>query len=175
MVGTRTEQLWTIRIQNGFGIRAPTVSVKLNCVRWHTHPPEKPTKYSKYRPTSRPILVTLTCKRLSKTINQNSPKAIQNITQQVVKLYSRGGLGGRATMMFKHSCLFLLYLAFGEALNSTWEWGNPSDKAPQTNPDSQPRSEPAPELYSRAASSVGVTSPFQRSQHRKQFLMIIIK
>ena len=42
-------------------------------------------------------------------------------------------------------------------------------KAPQTNPDSHPRSEPALELHSRAASSVGITSPFQRSQHRKQF------
>ena len=31
------------------------------------------------------------------------------------------------------------------------------------------RSEPTLELYSRAASSVGITSPFQRSQHRKQF------
>ena len=30
-------------------------------------------------------------------------------------------------------------------------------------------SEPALEPHSRAASSVGVTSPFQRSQHRKQF------
>ena len=41
--------------------------------------------------------------------------------------------------------------------------------APQTNLDSQPRSVPALELHSRAASSVGITSPFQRSQHRKQF------
>ena len=40
---------------------------------------------------------------------------------------------------------------------------------PQTNPDSQPRSVPALELHSRAASSVGVMTPFQRSQHRKQF------
>ena len=46
------------------------------------------------------------------------------------------------------------YLAFGEALNSTWEWGKPIDKAPQTNPDSWPRSAPALELHSRAASSV---------------------
>ena len=30
-------------------------------------------------------------------------------------------------------------------------------------------SKPALELHSRAASSVGITSPFQRSQHRKQF------
>ena len=60
-------------------------------------------------------------------------------------------------------------LAFGEASTSTWEWGNPIDKAPQTNPDSWPRSEPALELHSRAMSSVGLTSPFQRSQHRKQF------
>ena len=36
-------------------------------------------------------------------------------------------------------------------------------------PDTRPRSEPTLELHSRAASSVGVTSPFQRSQHRKQF------
>ena len=60
-------------------------------------------------------------------------------------------------------------LAFGEALSSTWEWGNPIDNAPQTNPDSWPRSEPAPELHSRAASSIGIKSPFQQSQHRKQF------
>ena len=33
----------------------------------------------------------------------------------------------------------------------------------------QLRSEPALELHSRATSSVGITSPFQRSQHRKQF------
>ena len=32
-----------------------------------------------------------------------------------------------------------------------------------------PRSELALELHSRAASSVGGTSPFPRSQHRKQF------
>ena len=61
------------------------------------------------------------------------------------------------------------YLTFGETLNSTWEWGNPIDKAPQTNPDSRHRSEPALELNSRAASSVGITSPFQQSQHREQF------
>ena len=36
-------------------------------------------------------------------------------------------------------------------------------KALQTNPNTQPRSEPALELHSRAASSVGITSPFQRS------------
>ena len=59
-------------------------------------------------------------------------------------------------------------LTFGEALSSTWEWGNPTDKAPQTNSDSWPRSAPALELLSRAASSVGVTSPFQWSQRRKQ-------
>ena len=47
--------------------------------------------------------------------------------------------------------------------------GNPIDKAPQTNPDTCPRSEPALELHSKATSSVGITSPFQRSQHRKQF------
>ena len=41
--------------------------------------------------------------------------------------------------------------------------------APQTNPDSQPRSELTLELHSRATSSVGVMSAFQRSQHRKQF------
>ena len=40
-------------------------------------------------------------------------------------------------------------------------------KAPQTNPDSWPRSELALELHSR--SSVGVTSHLQRSRHRKQF------
>ena len=40
------------------------------------------------------------------------------------------------------------YFAFGEASTSTWEWGNPIDKAPQTNPDSWPRSEPALELHS---------------------------
>ena len=27
MVGTRTEQLWTIRFPNAFGIQAPTVSI----------------------------------------------------------------------------------------------------------------------------------------------------
>ena len=43
------------------------------------------------------------------------------------------------------------------------------DKSPQTNPDSQPRSAPALELLSSAESSVGVTSPFQRSQHREQY------
>ena len=43
------------------------------------------------------------------------------------------------------------------------------NKAPQTNLDTQPRTEPALELHSRAASSVGVTSPFQQSEHRKQF------
>ena len=37
------------------------------------------------------------------------------------------------------------------------------------NPDSWPRSVPALELHSRAASRVGVTSPFQQSQHREQF------
>ena len=42
-------------------------------------------------------------------------------------------------------------------------------KVPKTNPDSQPRSEPVLELHCRAASSVGVMSPFQRSQNRKQF------
>ena len=42
-------------------------------------------------------------------------------------------------------------------------------EAPQTNPDSRPRSVPALELHSRAASSVGITSPFQQSQQRKQF------
>ena len=54
---------------------------------------------------------------------------------------------------------------------------NPNDNdceniiiTPQTNPDSQPRSEPALELQSRAASKVGDTSPFQWSQYRKQFL-----
>ena len=41
--------------------------------------------------------------------------------------------------------------------------------APQTNPDSQRRTAPTLELLSRAVSSVGVTSPIQRSQHRKQF------
>ena len=51
----------------------------------------------------------------------------------------------------------------------TWEWRNPIEKALQLNPDSLTRLEPALELHSRAASSVGVTSPFQRSQHRKQF------
>ena len=35
--------------------------------------------------------------------------------------------------------------------------------------DVRPKSEPALELHSRAASSVGVTSLFQQSQHRKQF------
>ena len=50
-----------------------------------------------------------------------------------------------------------------------WEWGNPIDKAPQTNLDSQPRSEPPIELHNRAASSVSITSPFQQSQNRKQF------
>ena len=44
---------------------------------------------------------------------------------------------------------------------------------PQTNPDTQPRSEPALELHSRAASSVGITSLLQRSQHKKQFRRII--
>ena len=39
--------------------------------------------------------------------------------------------------------------------------------APQTNPDSRPRSEPTLKLHSRATSSEGITSP---SQHRKQFL-----
>ena len=47
----------------------------------------------------------------------------------------------------------------GQAL---WEWGNTIDKAPKTNPDTRPRSEPTLELHSRAASSVGITSPFQR-------------
>ena len=47
-----------------------------------------------------------------------------------------------------------------------WAWRHLS---PQTNPDSWPRSALTLELLSRAASSVGVTSPFQRSQHRKQF------
>ena len=60
-------------------------------------------------------------------------------------------------------------LTFREALTSTWKCGNPIDKAPQTNLDSRPRSEPALELHSRAVSSEGVMSPFQRSQHRKQF------
>ena len=49
------------------------------------------------------------------------------------------------------------------------EWGNPVDKATQINPDSWPRSAPTLKIHSRAASSVGVTSPFQRSQHMKQF------
>ena len=43
------------------------------------------------------------------------------------------------------------------------------DIAPQTNLDSLPKSKPALELHSRAVSSVGIKSPFQRSQHRKQF------
>ena len=43
------------------------------------------------------------------------------------------------------------------ALNSTWEWWNPIDKAPQTSLDSRPRSEPA--LHSRAMSRVHVTVP----------------
>ena len=43
------------------------------------------------------------------------------------------------------------------------------NKAPQTNPDSRLRSAPALELHSTAESSVGITSPFQRSRHRKQF------
>ena len=43
------------------------------------------------------------------------------------------------------------------------------NRAPQTNLATQPRSEPALELHSRAASSVGVKSPFQQSHHRKQF------
>ena len=38
-----------------------------------------------------------------------------------------------------------------------------------TNLDSSPRSEPALELNSRAASIVGCMSPFPWSQHRKQF------
>ena len=46
---------------------------------------------------------------------------------------------------------------------------HPIDKAPQTNQDSGPKSVPTLELHSWAASSVGITSPFQRSQHRKQF------
>ena len=41
--------------------------------------------------------------------------------------------------------------------------------APQTNPDSQRRTAPTLELLSSAVSSVDVTSPIQRSQHRKQF------
>ena len=45
-----------------------------------------------------------------------------------------------------------------------WYW----IKAPQTNLDSQPKSEPALELLSRALSSVGVIVPFQQSQHREQ-------
>ena len=52
---------------------------------------------------------------------------------------------------------------------NNWEWGNPIDKALQTNPDSRPRSEPALELHRRAVSSVGITSQFQQSQNRKQF------
>ena len=36
-------------------------------------------------------------------------------------------------------------------------------------PDTQPRSEPALEQHRRPSSSVGITSPFQWSQHRKQF------
>ena len=47
---------------------------------------------------------------------------------------------------------------------------NPIDKAPQTNPALQPRSEPALELHSKAASNVDITSPLQWSQHRKQFM-----
>ena len=35
-----------------------------------------------------------------------------------------------------------------------------TDKDTQTNPDTQPRTEPALELHSRVASSVGITSPF---------------
>ena len=50
-----------------------------------------------------------------------------------------------------------------------WEWGNPIDKPLHTNRDSRPRSAPTLELHSRAASSVGITSPLQRSRHRKQF------
>ena len=38
-----------------------------------------------------------------------------------------------------------------------------------TNPDTLSWSEPALDLHSRATSSVGVTSPFQQSQHRKKF------
>ena len=56
-----------------------------------------------------------------------------------------------------------------KASASTWERRNPIVKALQPNPDSQPRSEPALKLHSRAASSVGVMSPLQWSQHRKQF------
>ena len=50
-----------------------------------------------------------------------------------------------------------------------WKWGNQIDKAPQTNPDSRPRSAPSLKLLSRATSSVGITSLFQRSQQWKQF------
>ena len=39
--------------------------------------------------------------------------------------------------------------------------------------DSQPRSEPALKLHSRAASSVGITSPFQQSQHKRKLLQKI--
>ena len=46
---------------------------------------------------------------------------------------------------------------------------NPIDNAPQTNQDSRPRSDPTLELHSKAASSVGITSTFQRSKHKKQF------
>ena len=56
------------------------------------------------------------------------------------------------------------YLAFGEALSSMRK---PNWKCSPNQ--SGPRTEPSLELHSRAASSVGVKSPFQQSQHRKQF------
>ena len=42
-------------------------------------------------------------------------------------------------------------------------------KAPQTNLDTRPRSQPTLELHSMATSSVGIMSPFQWSQYKKQF------
>ena len=50
------------------------------------------------------------------------------------------------------------YLAFGEALSSTWDVRNPIDKAPQkpiwtNDPDQNPH-------YIKATSSVGITSLF---------------
>ena len=53
-----------------------------------------------------------------------------------------------------------LNLNFHIIFTCTWCPGVMKDNS-STNPDSSPRSEPALELHSRAATSVGGTSPFK--------------
>ena len=69
----------------------------------------------------------------------------------------------------KHRCYQACPMYLSITINPILQWRRIDSGVAGFNPDSRPRSEPTLELNSRAASSVGIMSPFQRSQHRKQF------